>query len=830
MDISYSWLKEYVSFDLAPEKVAAILTDIGLEVESMESVEEIPGGLAGVVVAQVVECKAHPNSDHLHITKVDIGQGEPLQVVCGAPNVAAGQKVLLATVNTKLTIGGEEIKIKKSKIRGEESNGMICAEDELGIGTDHAGIMVLPSDAVIGTPAKDYLGLKSDTIFTIGLTPNRIDAASHIGVARDLSAYLKLNNLGGELTCPSVEGFDKLIKNSDEAIEVEVRQSDAAPRYSGVTIKGITVKDSPDWLKKRLLAVGMRPINNIVDITNYVLMETGNPLHAFDVDKIKGRKIVVDYCAEGTKFTTLDGVERTLSSTDLMICNASEPMCMAGIFGGADSGIKGGAENQSATTSIFLESAYFNPVSIRKSSKRHGLKTEASFRYERGCDIQMVPYALRRAALLIVELAGGEILGPVKDLIAKPIERKIVELNYERMEALIGYKIGADKIRQILQYLDMEFVSEDTAGCVVKVPTYRVDVYRECDVVEEVLRIYGYNNIPLPGSMRVSVNQTSYPSEEKVIRTASDLLCSNGFMEIMSNSLTKSAYYESLATYPAESCVRICNPLSSDLDCMRQTLMFNALEAVAYNINRQVNNLKLFEVGNVYFFNKDYKKADEERSLLKAYTERPKLSLIVTGEGAKSWRGALTNSDYFKLKGYVELLLKRFGIDLKELDYQQAPSDLYSEGLAYKLRSSGKELVVLGAVSNKLLKMFGIKQKVYFAEFSWDVLFAKVKKSVVGFTEIPRYPEVRRDLALLLDYNISFAQLRNAAYAAEKKLLTNVVLFDVYTGDKIPQGKKQYAISFYLQDKDKTLTDKAVDAIMEKMLRLFKEQFGAELR
>ena len=823
MDISYNWLKEYVKFNLNPDEVAQILTNIGLEVEHQDMVEEIPGGLEGVVTAKVLECEPHPDSDHLHVTKVDCGSGEILQVVCGAPNVAAGQKVMLATLNTKLVIGGQDVKIKKSKIRGVESFGMLCAEDELGVGSDHSGIMVLPEDTPVGVKARDYFGFKTDTVYTIGLTPNRIDAASFIGVARDLSAYLRLNGMGGELTLPSVDGF-KAGEESDKAVEVVVNQPEGAPRYSGLTIEGITVKESPDWMKKKLLSVGFRPINNIVDITNYILIETGNPLHAFDVDYVKGRKIVVDFCQEGTSFTTLDGVERKLSGQDLMICNAEAPMCIAGVFGGLDSGVK------DSTTSVFLESAYFNPVFVRKTSKRHTLKTEASFRFERGCDPNMVPYALKRAAMLVLELAGGKITGPVKDVMSKPIEKKTVVLDYARMESLMGCKIGADKIRQILEYLEMEFVEENEKGCTVKVPTYRVDVYRECDVVEDVLRIWGYNNVPLPGSLKCSVNIAPHPDPEKIRKTACELLTSNGFMETMNNSLTKSAYYEDLKTFPAENLVMICNPLSSDLNCMRQTLILNGLEVVAYNINRQESQLKLYEFGNVYSFNKDYVKPEEERSTLKAYTERPKLAMFVTGEGLKSWRNQTVSGDYFSLKGYVELLLKKYGIEMKDLDWEGAAPDIFSEGLCYKLRSSGKEIVTMGCIKDRLAKKFGIKQKVYAAEFSWDVLLNKVKKNTVKFTELPRFPEVKRDLALLLDYKVSFAELRNAAYQAEKKLLKNIVLFDVYTGDKIPEGKKQYAISFYLQDPEKTLTDKAVDAIMDKLLRMFKEKFGAELR
>jgi phenylalanyl-tRNA synthetase beta chain len=668
MNISYNWLKEYVKFNLSPDELGRVFNSIGLEVESQEETEEIPGGLAGVIVAEVLECVAHPNSDHLHITKVNTGEGEPLQIVCGAPNVAAGQKVMLATLGTKLTIGGEDVKIKKSKIRGVESFGMLCAEDELGVGTDHSGIMVLPADSKVGTPAKEYFHLKSDTTYSVDITPNRIDASSHIGVARDLAAYLKLNNIGGETTFPSVDAFRE---GDGEGIKVIVKQGDAAPRYSGVTLKNIKVKESPEWLKSKLLSIGLRPINNIVDITNFVMMETGNPMHAFDASKIKGGQIVVDFCKQGTKFTTLDGVERELSDKDLMICNAEEPMCMAGVFGGLDSGVK------DETTSIFFESAYFNPTCIRKTSKRHTLKTDASFRYERGCDPAITLYALKRAALLAQELAGGEVVGKVQDVVSKPVEKKIVELNYARMEALIGKKIGADTIKKILEYQEMEFVNSTPEGCTVKVPTYRVDVYRECDVVEDVLRIYGYNNVDLPDHMRCSVNVAPKPDPERIRMIASEYLSANGFMEMMNNSLTKSEYYDSLLTYPRKNCVMIYNPLSSDLNCMRQTLILNGLEVIAYNIHRQQTELKLYEVGNAYFFNPDYVKQEDEKSSLKAYNERPKFAMFITGEGQKGWRNSTVGGDYFSLKGYMELLLKKFGVELKDLDYCGAPADIF---------------------------------------------------------------------------------------------------------------------------------------------------------
>lgn len=839
MNISYNWLKEYVKFDLAPAEVEKILTSIGLEVEHFEEVEEIPGGLAGVVVAEVLECNVHPDSDHLHVTKVHTGEGEPLQIVCGAPNVAAGQKVMLATLNTKLVFSdGTELKIKKSKIRGVESFGMLCAEDELGMGHSHEGIMVLDPTAVPGTPAKDYLQLKTDTLYEIGLTPNRVDAASFIGVARDLSAYLKLNNMGGELTFPDVTAFEKTIVNKSAdyaaggAVKVEVKAGNAAPRYTGVTIRGIKVQESPDWLKTRLLAIGLRPINNIVDITNFVLMEMGQPLHAFDADKIAGGKVVVDFCKEGTPFTTLDHTERKLSDKDLMICSTTEPMCIAGVFGGLSSGVTGN------TVNIFLESAYFNPVFVRKTSKRHLLKTDASFRYERGCDPMITAYAMKRAALLIQELAGGEIVGDVVDIISEPIVKKEVELDYGRMQRLIGKEIGGKIIRNILAYLDMEFVKENENDCVVKVPTYRVDVYRECDVVEDVLRIYGYNNIELPANVKASINATPKPDPERVRMLASEFMAANGFMEMMNNSLTKSDYYAPLTTYPERNCVMILNPLSSDLNCMRQTLLLSGLEVIAYNINRQMPELKMFEFGNVYRFNPDYQspenlnelsEAVKREDVLKPYHEEPVFSMFITGEGYQSWRNKTVGGNYFTLKGYLELFLRKFGVELADLEYSPAPADLFAEGLVYTV-NGGKQIAVMGTVAPARLKQFGIKQPVFAAEISWNVLLKLVKRNRVQYKELPKYPEVKRDLAVLLDEHVSFADLRKAAFAAEKKLLKSVTLFDVYKGDKIPHGKKQYALSFVLQDMEKTLNDKMVEIVMEKLLNTFKEKFGAVLR
>ena len=813
MKVSYNWLKDYLECDLTPEEVAAALTSIGLEVDSLETVEEIPGGLAGVIVAEVVECVDHPDSDHLHITKLNTGAPELLQVVCGAPNVAAGQKVLLATVGTVL---GEDFKIKKSKIRGVESCGMICAEDELGIGQSHDGIMVLEPDAVVGTPAKDYLNLATDSLIEIGLTANRVDAASHIGVARDLYAYLVHNNLPCKLSIPEVTTFRE---GEGEAIPVEVIASDGAPRYTGTTIKGVKVAPSPDWLQKKLLSIGLRPINNVVDITNFVLMEIGQPLHAFDAAKIEGGKVVVRRALEGERFVTLDGVERTLSSADLVIADASKPMCLAGVFGGEDSGVT------DSTTDIFLESAYFNPVSIRKTSKRHGLKTDASFRYERGADPLIVNYASHRAALLIQEIAGGTIVGKVQEFYPEKIERKVVDLDYSRIENFIGKKIGKEAIENILEALAYDFIEKTDAGAKVAVPSYMIDVYRECDVVEEILRIYGYNNIELPSAMRMSVNAPVKPEPERVRKTISDFLAANGFVETMNNSLTKGEYYSKLRTFPQEKCVRILNPLSSDLNVMRQTLLLGGLEVIAYNINRQVTNIRTFEYGSVYS-----SRPESDGKTLESYEEHTNFALFISGQSDKSWRLEAGKGNYFQLKGYLELLLKRFGADLYSMQTAPAPADLFSEGLSYILPGSGKQLAVMGTIAPARLKQFGIRQPVFAAEISWPVLFELIKRDKIKYSELPKFPEVRRDLALLLDEEVTYADLRAAAFRAGKKLLKQVSLFDVYRGDKIGHGKKQYAMSFVLQDLEKTLTDGDVDRMMSKFLNVFQKEFGAVLR
>jgi phenylalanyl-tRNA synthetase beta chain len=819
MTVSYNWLKDYLKFDLQPEKVAEILTSTGLEVEHIETVEQIPGGLEGVVVAHVLECTEHPDSDHLHVTKLDVGTGEPLQVVCGAPNVAAGQKVLLATVGTKLVnLQGEELKLKKSKIRGVESFGMICAEDELGIGEDHSGIMVLDDSAVPGTPARVALNLKSDTVYEIGLTPNRIDGASHIGAARDLYAYCKLNGIPVEWTLPSVDGF---ASEAGDAVPVEVVDPDGAPRYIGITIKDVKVGPSPDWLRERLNAIGQHPINNVVDVTNFILNEMCQPLHVFDISKINGGKVIVRKAAQGEKIVTLDGIERTLTADDMVIADAKGPMCIAGVFGGEDSGVT------EATRDVFLECAYFNPVYIRKTSKRHALQTDASFRYERGIDIDNAMFAAKRAAMLIAELGGGHIVGKVQEFYPQRKERAVVDLNFARMESLIGKKIGSDKIVEILTYLDFEILGRYEEGCRVAVPAYRVDVTRECDVVEEVLRIYGYNNIEFPEGMRVSVSPTSHPDNEVIRKEVSDFFTHNGFLEIMNNSLTKSSYYDSLETYPASKLVKLLNPLSADLDSMRQTLLFGGLEVVSYNIKRQCGSLRLYEIGNVYSY-----RAREDDPLsgnnLANYSEHTSMVLLMSSPADKAWRNEVPAGNFFLLKGYLETLVKRLGMDLYAMEAVSAPEDIFAEGMEYKLQ--GKTFATLGTVSKKLLKAFDIKQQVFAAEISWPVLFEIVRRNKVKYKEMPRYPEVRRDLALLLDENVSFSDLRKTAFQTEKQMLKNVSLFDVYRGDKIPAGKKQYALNFVIQNPDQTLTDNDVERIMGKILGAFENKHRAALR
>ena len=813
MKLSYNWLKDYLEVDMTPQQIADAMTSIGIEVDGVEETEAVPGGLAGVVVAKVLTCEAHPDSDHLHITTVDDGTGEPLTVVCGAPNVAAGQKVLFARIGAVLP---GDFKIKKSKIRGVESFGMICAEDELGIGTSHEGIMVLPEDAVVGTPAKEYLHLQTQAVIEYEITANRVDAASHWGVARDLYAYLMHNGIPCTLKRPDDAGF---AEGAGKEIPVEVKDATAAPRYTGITLAGVQVKESPEWLQQRLLAIGLRPINNVVDISNFILFELGQPLHTFDAAKIGGGKVIVRRAQEGEKIVTLDGAERTLAATDIVIADTTRPMCIAGVFGGEDSGVS------ESTTEVFLESACFDAGSIRKTSKKHQLQTDASFRFERGADPEIAVLAGRRAAKLICELAGAHVVGKMQEFYPVPAERKVIDLDYARIEAFVGQPIGHQTIENILTWLNYKFISKTATGAKVAAPTYMVDVYRECDVVEEILRIYGYNNIDLPKHMKMSVNATPSPQPEAIRNAVSNFLAANGFVETMNNSLTKGDYYNGLETFPAEACVRIVNPLSSDLNVMRQTLILNGLEVIAYNLNRQAVSLKTFEYGSVY-----RRLPEGDGTTLASYEEHPCFALFMTGTPDKSWSAAPRKSNFYALKGYLEALLKRYGADLAQMETGPAPADIFSEGLVYSLPGKGAKLAVMGTVAPALAKRFGVKQPVFAAEIEWNTLFELVKRDKVKFKELPRFPEVRRDLALLLDESVSYADLQKSAQRAAKKLLRQVNLFDVYRGDKIPAGKKQYALSFVLQDPERTLTDADVENTMKKVLATFQNEYGAILR
>ncbi|MBR2061677.1 MAG: phenylalanine--tRNA ligase subunit beta, partial [Tidjanibacter sp.] len=744
MNISFKWLKEYLHSDLTAEEATTILTDIGLEIEGFEKVESIKGGLAGVVVGEVLTCTNHPDSDHLHLTTVDVGTGEPLQIVCGASNCRQGLKVMVATIGTTLhpIDSEEEFKIKKSKIRGVESFGMLCAEDELGIGRDHAGIMELNPDAVVGTPAKEYLGIEEDYLLEIGLTPNRVDAASHYGVARDLAAYLRAAGRPVELTRPAVDAWK--VDNNSFATEVVVEDTEGAPRYAGVNISGVTVAPSPEWLQNYLRVIGINPKNNVVDVTNFVLHELCQPLHSFDADKIEGNKIVVRTCPEGTKFTTLDGTERTLSEADLMICDASKPMCIAGVFGGADSGVT------DSTRNVFLESAYFNPVRVRKSAKRHGLNTDSSFRFERGIDPCNTVYALKRAALLIKELAGGEITSEIVDICSDTFEPFRFDITFKQINSLIGKEIPEHTVREILAALEVAIEAEKEGTLSVAVPRYRVDVQRPADLIEDILRIYGYNNVEIPERMSSSLSYVQKPDKERLTNMASDMLSSMGFTETMSNSLTKGAYYEDLKAYPAENCVKIMNPLSADLGVMRQTLLFNMMEAVQLNTNHRQADLKLYEFGNCYYYNASRK----EEGGLAPYTERGRLAIMVTGQQqAQSWNVKGVQSDYFFLKSVAEKLLRRFGVDIYSLQCRGCESDLYDEAVSF---GQGKELFTIGAVSSKIRKMFDIKADVYFLELEWDTLLRNTKKHKVQASELPKFPEVKRDLALLVDAGVTF--------------------------------------------------------------------------
>lgn len=820
MNISYNWLKEYLDFDLQPEEVSAALTSIGLETGGVEEVQTIKGGLEGLVIGEVLTCVEHPNSDHLHITTVNVGGEEPLQIVCGAPNVAAGQKVVVAVNGTKLYDGDEVFTIKRSKIRGVESNGMICAEDEIGIGTDHAGIIVLPADAVVGTPAKEYYNVKSDYVLEVDITPNRVDGTSHFGVARDLAAYLKQNGKPTELKRPSVDAFK--IDDETPAIEVIVENTEACPRYSGVTIKGVTVKESPEWLKNRLNIIGLRPINNVVDVTNYVLHEMGQPLHSFDAGKVTGDKVIVKTMPEGTKFVTLDGVERTLTDRDLMICNTEEAMCIGGVFGGLDSGVT------EQTTDVFLESACFHPTWIRKTARRFGLNTDASFRFERGLDANNTIYVLKRAALLIQEVAGGKITGSIQDVYPNPVQPYTVELTYNKINSLIGKDIPVETVKSILASLEMEIVSETTEGLTIHVPVYRIDVQRDVDVIEDILRIYGYNNIEFSDSVKSNLSyKTATDRSYDLQNLISEQLCGSGFNEIMNNSLTRSAYYDELTTYPVSHCVMLMNPLSADLNGMRQTLLFGGLESIEHNVKRKNGNIRFFEFGNCYDYNVEKKRED---ATLAEFSEDYRLGLWVCGDRVEnSWAHADEKTTVYELKAYVENILIRLGVNLKKVVFGNLSNDIYSTGVSITT-TSGRELGTFGIVNRKICKAMDIDFEVYYAELSWTLLMKETKKNKVTFSEISKFPAVKRDLALLLDKSVQFAEIEKIAEESERKLLKEVSLFDVYEGKNLPAGKKSYAVSFYLQDETKTLNDKQIDAIMQKIRKNLESKLGASLR
>ena len=820
MNISYNWLKEYVDFDLSADELGAALTSVGLEVGSVEEIQSVKGGLQGLVVGRVITCDPHPNSDHMHVCTVDLGSGEPQQIVCGAPNVAAGQKVIVATLGTKLYDGDDCITIKKSKLRGVESFGMICAEDEIGVGTSHDGIIVLPDDTPVGMSAADYYGIKSDWLIEVDITPNRADACSHYGVARDLYAWLVRNGYKTSLHRADVSAF--AVDNHDMDIDVVVENAEACPRYCAVTLTDCEVKESPEWLQQRLRAIGLRPINNIVDITNYIMFAYGQPLHCFDADMIEGRKVVVKTMPEGTPFVTLDGQEHKLSDRDLAICNACEPMCIAGVFGGKGSG------TYETTKNVLLESAYFNPTWIRKSARRHGLNTDASFRFERGIDPDGQIYALKEAALLAKELAGGKISMEIKD-VAVPMQKAFhVDLEYRYVHDLIGKTIPVDVIKEIVTSLEMKITGETESGLSLEVPGYRVDVQRPCDVVEDILRIYGYNNVEIPTAVKSSLTvKGEEDRSNKLENLVSEQLVGCGFREIMNNSLTKAAYYDDLKTYPSENLVRLLNPLSSDLNVLRQTLLFGGLESIEHNVNRKNSNLSFFEFGNCYYYNKEKKNPEK---ILAAYDEEMHLGLWLTGNRVEgSWAHPDEASSIYELKAYVANILTRLGVSMGGLVVGAGSNDLFSKSLSVA-DHNGKLLLELGLVRKSLAVACGVEQEVFFAELNWTLLMKKTQKNAVSFKEISKYPAVSRDLALLLDKNVEFAEVERVAFASEKKLLKSVRLFDVYEGEHLEAGKKSYAVNFILQDESKTMSDKQTDAVMNKIIANLEKQLGAKLR
>ena len=816
MNISYKWLKEYVDFDLTAQQVCDALTSTGLEVDALEEVQSIKGGLKGLYVGKVLTCEPHPNSDHLHVTTVDLGKGEPSQIVCGAPNVAAGQKVIVADLGCVLYDGDQEFVIKKSKLRGVESNGMICAEDEIGVGTSHDGIIVLPDDAVVGTPAAEYYHLESDWLIEVDITANRADGLSHWGVARDLYAWLMSNGIETKMHRPDCSKFK--VDNHDLPVEVVIENEEACKRYACVSITDCEVKESPDWLKNKLTTIGLRPINNIVDITNYIMMAYGQPLHCFDADMVKGHKIVVKTMPDGTPFQTLDGVEHKLSDRDLAICNAEDPMCIAGVFGGKGSG------TYETTKNVVLESAYFHPTWIRKSARRHGLSTDASFRFERGIDPNGTIYALQQAAILCQELAGGKVSMDIVDVYPKPIKNAVVDLSFEYVNNLIGKVINPGILKYLCRALDMEVKYENEQGMTIEIPAYRVDVQRPCDVVEDILRIYGYNNVEIPTQLKSSlVIKGDEDRKHKLANLVSEQLVGEGFNEILNNSLTKAAYYGD----KQDTLVHIMNPLSSDLNVMRQTLLYGGLESIQHNVNRKRQNLRFFEFGNVYTFDPEKKNDDDP---MQAYKEQNHAALWVTGKRVEgSWAHKNEDSTFYELSAYVENILRRIGLKPGMMVRKKSENDIFSSGLTIENRG-GKKLVEMGIITKKLQKQFGLDNPVYYAEMNWTALMKVTKKNEVLYTEISKFPAVSRDLALLVDNSVEFAQIEQIARQTEKKLLKKVELFDVYEGDKLPAGKKSYAVNFILQDEEKTMGDKQIDAIMQKLITNIKKQLNAELR
>ena len=820
MNISYKWLKEYVDFDLTPQEVADALTSCGLEVDALEEVQTIKGGLKGLFVGKVLTCEVIPET-HLHVTTVDLGKAEPQQIVCGAPNVAAGQKVIVADLGCVLYDGDKEFVIKKAKLRGVESNGMICAEDEIGIGTSHAGIIVLPDDAVVGTPAAEYYNLESDWVIEIDITANRADALSHWGVARDLYAWLVQNGFKTSLHRPDCEAFT--VDNEDMPIDVEIENREACKRYVCLSVTDCDVKESPEWLQNKLKVIGLRPINNIVDITNYIMMAYGQPMHCFDADMVTGHKIVVRTQPEGTKFVTLDGDEHALGEHDLSICNAEEPMCIAGIFGGKGSG------TYETTRNVVLEAAYFHPTWIRKSARRHGLSTDSSYRFERGIDPNGTLYAMKQAAILCRELAGGKVSMQIKDVYPEPIEDARVDLKYDYVHQLIGKEIGKDTIKSIVTSLEMKVLDETEDGLVLQVPAYRVDVQRPCDVVEDILRIYGYNNVEIPTQLKSSLTvQGEEDKQYKLQNLVSEQLVGGGFNEILNNSLSKVAYYDGLTeTYSLEKTVRVMNPLSADLGVMRQTLLFGGLESIVRNANRKNPNLKFFEFGNCYHYNKE--KSTEEAPI-KAYSEEMHLALWVTGKRVEgSWIHPNEDSSFYELNAYVQNIFARLGVPAGMMVSEKSQNDVFSKGLAIKNRG-GKLFAELGIVSRKLLKEAGIANDVYYADINWTAVMKAIRKNKVEYYEISKYPAVSRDLALLIDKSVEFEQIEQIARQTEKKLLKKVELFDVYEGKNLPAGKKSYAVNFILQDEEKTLNDKQIEAIMNKLIAQLTAKLGAQLR